>query len=188
MTIGEKIRDSRRAAGLSSEDLAAILGVSSGAVTKIERDELKHGPPGDMVVKIADALNDKTVLTTYLENNPAYQAIIPKIFSDLNNIKRDPAIIFSRFAQEADEAREAALILAQVFSNADPTQTPNFCEVLFANLEQIVDIQRCAEVLFLQLIASSVISDADQCEIHRRQQQKCIAHGHHKPERTGTEG
>lgn len=174
-TIGEKIRKARKAAGLSSEKLAEAVSLSQGAVTKIERNGLKFGPSPDLVVKIADALGDKTILTTYLENNPVFQSVI---FSDLN--RRDPATIFSRFAAEAEEAAEAARILADIFSNADPSRTPNFCEVLFANLEQVVDIQRCAEVLFLQLIVTGVIDEADRCEIHRRQQQKCVDHGHHK--------
>jgi transcriptional regulator with XRE-family HTH domain len=188
MTTGQKVREARKSAGLSSDQLAELIGISQGAITKIERDDLKFGPNPDLVVKIADVLNDKSILTTYLENNPAYQAIIPKIFTDLNNIKRDPAIIFSRFATEAEEAVEAARILAQIFSNAEPANHPFFCETLYNNLEQIVGIQRCAEIIFLQLIASGVISDADRCEIHSRQQRKCIERGHHKPERNGTEG
>lgn len=185
MNTGKKIQQSRKAAGITGTELGAMVGLSPQAIGKIENDQLKGGPSPDYVVKISAALNDKTILTTYLENNPAYQAIIPKIFSDLNNIRRDPAIIFSRFATEAEEAVEAARILSDIFSNAEPSATPMFCETLIAKLEQIVDVQRCAEVLFLQLIAGGVITDADRCEIHSRQQRKCIEHGHHKPEVKG---
>ncbi|MCK4620684.1 MAG: helix-turn-helix transcriptional regulator [Desulfuromonadales bacterium] len=182
MTIGEKIKKARKAAGLTGADLAELISVSPALIGKIEQDGQKFGPSPETVVKIADALNDKTILTTYLENNPVYQSIIPKIFPDLNNIRRDPAIIFSRFATEAEEAVEAARILSDIFSNAEPSNTPNFCEVLKAKLEQVVDVQRCAEVLFLQLIAGGVISDTDRCDIHMRQQRKCIENGHHKPD------
>ncbi len=180
MTLGEKIKSSRKIANIRGEDLGNIVGVTKAAISQIENDYLKGGPAPSLIVKIAEALNDRTILTTYLENNPAYQAIIPKIFSDLNNIRRDPAIIFSRFATEAEEAVDAARILSDIFSNAEPSAHPMFCETLIAKLEQIVDVQRCAEVLFLQLIAGGVISDADRCEIHARQQRKCIDHGHHK--------
>ena len=181
MDLGEKIKISRKKEGMAAVTLGGLVGVSGPTISLIENDQLKGGPSPETVVKIADALNDKTILTTYLENNPVYQSIIPKIFPDLNNIRRDPAIIFSRFATEAEEAVEAARILSDIFSNAEPSNTPNFCEVLKAKLEQVVDVQRCAEVLFLQLIAGGVISDTDRCDIHMRQQRKCVEHGHHKP-------
>lgn len=165
---------------MHGEELGVLIGHSKNLISLIERDALKGGPDPETVVKIADALNDRTILTTYLELNPVYRSIIPKIFPDLNRIKTDPAIIFSRFADEAEEAVQAARILAQIFSNAAPSEHPNFCEVLRAKLEQIVDVQRCAEILFLQLIAVNVLSETDRCEIHAQQQQKCIEHGHHK--------
>jgi transcriptional regulator with XRE-family HTH domain len=180
--------ESRRSKGIRGEDLGSAVGLSKSSISKIENDEIKGGPEPETVVKIAEALGDRSILTTYLEQNPVYQSIIPKIFPDLNNIRRDPAIIFSRFASEAEEAVEAARILADIFSNAEPSSHPNFCEVLRANLEQIVDVQRCAEVLFLQLIAGGVIDETDRCEIHVQQQRKGELKGHHRADRTGTEG
>ena len=178
MRLGEKIRKSRKCSGITGFVLARQIGCSEALISKIETSQHKGQPDPDIVSKIADALNDKTILATYLENNPVYQSIIPEIFSDLNNISRGPAIIFSRFATEAEEAVEAARILSGIFSNADPTRTPNFDAVLKAKLEQIVDVQRCSEVLFMQLIAADVITDADRGLIHT-QQQKCVEKGHH---------
>jgi hypothetical protein len=157
-----------------------MVGISAPVMSDIENDALKRGPDADTVVKIADALGDRSILVTYLENNPVYRSIIPKIFPDLNRIKTDPAIIFSRFADEAQEAVDAARILAQVFSNAVPSDHPNFCELLRTKLEQVVDVQRCAEILFLQLIATNVLTETDRCEIHAAQQRKCEARGHHR--------
>lgn len=185
-SLGHAISEARKRAGMTIDTLGAAIGISRSHVSVIERDLLKGGPDPDTVVKIADVLGDRSILTTYLENNPVYQSIIPKIFPDLNNIRRDPAIIFGKFAQEASEAVEAARILQEIFSNAEPESHPNFCEVLRAKLEQIVDVERCAEILFLQLIAADVLSEADRCEIHAKQQRKCEEKGHHK--RTGTEG
>jgi transcriptional regulator with XRE-family HTH domain len=183
MTFGERTKDSRKLRGLTQIQLAELVGCAQSYISELEKNQLKGGASPEMVVKIADGLNDKAILTTYLENNPVYQSIIPKIFPDLNNIRRDPAIIFSRFATEAEEAVEAARILSDIFSNAEPSSTPNFKAVLKSKLEQIVDVQRCSEVLFLQLIIGGVITDLDRADIHAQQQQKCIDHGHHKPDR-----
>jgi len=180
MTIGQKIRDSRRKKGKTLADVAAHLGLTSVSVSDIERDRLKDGPSAAVVVKISQFLDDTSIMIHYLETNPVYQAVIPRIFPDLNNIRKDPAIIFSRFADEAGEAMEAARILSQIFANADPKNTPNFREVFAANMEQIIDVQRCSEILILQLIEAGVMSDRDRVDLHERQQNKCIERGHHK--------
>lgn len=181
MTIGEKIQKARKARGITGAQLAAAVGLSAAAIGMVENDKLKNGPSPGIVVKIAEALDDNTILLHYLEENPVYRAIIPRIFPELNNIRRDPAIIFSRFADEAQEAVEAARILAQIFSNADPRMTSNFDTVFKAKLEQIVDVQRCAEILFTGLIAAGIMSESDQRSIHEAQQAKCELHGHHRP-------
>lgn len=187
-TIGQEFCEARKAAGLTIDELGAKLGISRSHVSVIERDMLKGGPDPDLVVRAADVLNARSILTTYLENNPVYRSIIPKIFMDLNNIRRDPSNIFFKFAEEADEASQSAKILGNIYNHADPSSHPNFCAVLRANLEQIVDIQRCSEVLFLQLIACGELTEADRCEIYAQQQRKCEEKGHHRPDRTGTEG
>jgi len=180
MTIGQKIRASRREKRKTLADVAEHLGLTAVTVSDIERDRLKDGPSAAVVVKIADFLNDTSLLLHYLEENLVYQAVIPRIFPELNNIRKDPAIIFSRFADEAGEAMEAARILSQIFANADPVNTPNFKEVFAAKMEQIIDVQRCAEILVLQLIEAGVMTDRDRLDLHGRQQKKCVERGHHK--------
>lgn len=179
-TIGQKIRESRGKNHISGEALGVALGLSKGTVSRIENDELKGGPDPDLVIKIAEALGDDTILLHYLEENPVYQAILPKIFPDLNNIRRDPAVIFTRLAREAEEAMHAAMIMAEVFSNADPRQTPNFEAVFAAKMEQIIDIKRAAEILEFELIASGVVTKEWLHGVYEQQQAKCIERGHHR--------
>ena len=186
MTLGEKIRDTRRSKGVRASRLGEAVSLSPASMSAIENDTLKGGPDPETVVKISSVLEDTSILLCYLEENPVYKAIIPRIFPELNNIRRDPAIIFSRFAQEASEAVEASRILSEIFSNAEPERAPNFEEVFKAKLEQIVDVQRCAEILFVGLIASGCMTEADLKAVHEAQQRKCEARGHHKL--NGTEG
>ena len=78
MSIGQKIRNSRKTAGLTRNELASVVNMSPAAISKVELSLLKGGPSPDLVVRIADALNDNTILTTYLEANPVYQSIALK--------------------------------------------------------------------------------------------------------------
>lgn len=182
MTVGEKIRESRKSCGVTGRALGEMIGISESAIWKIENDLLKGGPDPETIIRIAEALEDDSVLLHYIENNPVYQHILPKIFPELNNIRRDPAIIFTRLAGEAEEATEAARILAELFSNAEPTRTPNFEAVFKAKMEQLVDIKRAVEILEFQLLASGVITKQWLQGVYESQQQKCVEHGHHKLE------
>lgn len=188
-TLGKLVAKSRKDRGLTQEELGELVNLSKGAIWKIENDDLKGGPDPCTVKLLSDVLKADEILYKYLEENPVYLAIIPKIFPDLNNIRRDPAIIFTRLAREAEEARDAALILAEVFSNADPRRVDGFEQIFKANMEQLVDFKRGVEIAETQLVASHVLSQSGLKDIYLAQQAKCEANGHHVPEqRTGTEG
>nr|WP_226989367.1 helix-turn-helix transcriptional regulator [Desulfuromonas sp. TF] len=179
--MGKRIVEARKNKGMTAETLGVMIGLSKGAIWKIENDQLKGGPDPETVVRISEALNDTSILLHYLEENPVYKSIIPKIFPDLNNIRRDPAIIFGKFRREASEAIDAAEVLEEIFSRTDPRSVPNFDETFKAKLEQIVDVERCSQEMFFALIAAGIMTEEDRKEIHRRQQEKCERNGHHKP-------
>jgi len=58
MTIGERIKIARRAAGLSQRALAEAVGVSAMAISKYERE--LDVPSSDVLLRLAQALNVKT--------------------------------------------------------------------------------------------------------------------------------
>jgi transcriptional regulator with XRE-family HTH domain len=182
MTIGEKIKNSRKSAGMTRDELAERLGMSPGAVSKIENEVMKFGPTPDTIIKISDILKDKTILTYALMHNPICQRIIPRAFRPLNNTKTDPSAILAKLIEELEEAIEAAKILSRPFSHADPESTPKFKGTLFANLEQILDVSRNIEEMFEKLKACGVLSEEEHLEIYIHQQAKCEANGHHKAE------
>lgn len=178
-TIGKKLSDARKAKGWTLQEAADRVDLSPSGVRKMENDEIKSIDP-KIIIRCSDVYEDRSILLHYLEEHPVYKAVIPRLFPDLNNIKKDPAIIFSRLADEAEEAAQAARVLSQIFSNADPQATPNFRQVFAAKMEQIVDIQRCAEILMLELIVAGVMTEDDRRDLHERQQAKCEQRGHHR--------
>lgn len=183
MTLGETIKCRRKKLGMTREELADSVGVSPALIGKIENNQLKNGPSGIYVKKIAEILCDPSIRFAYLREDPIYQDIIPELFPSLNNIKTDPQTIFDKLKEELREGFEAADILATVFLHKNPQlATPNFREVLLGNLEQIVDALRCGETLFVKLIEQGIITEHDRREVHIRQQQKCIDQGHHVPD------
>jgi len=189
ITLGQMISEERKRAKLNLDEMSAQVGMSRSNLCVIENDGLKNGPDPQTVIRISEVLKCEGILFKYLEDNPVYKAIIPKIFPDLNNIRRDPAIIFTRLAREADEAREAALVLAEIFSNADPYRVPGFEDTFRSMMQQLVDVKRGVEILETQLISTHIINQDGLKKIYAEQQAKCEANGHHIPEqRTGTEG
>lgn len=190
MTLGEMITTARKCRGWNLDELSDRIGMSRSNLCVLENGGHKKYPDPQTIIRIVEVLGDETILFKYLEDNPVYKAIIPKVFPDLNNIRRDPAIIFTRLAREAEEARDAALALAEVFSNADPQRVPGFEEKFRAMMQQLVDIKRGVEILETQLVASHIINQSGLKQIYAEQQAKCESNGHHVPEqqRTGTEG
>lgn len=180
MRLGEKIKTSRKTAGVTRESMAEHLGVSPAAVSKIENDELKFGPTPETLIKIADALGDQSILIYALLNNPICQRIIPRAFAPLNNINDNTSAILAKLREELEEAIQSVDILSRDFSVKSPESIPAFKETLFAKLEQILDVTRCVEELFDRLKVCGVLTDEEHLEIHIRQQAKVEAHGHHK--------
>ena len=181
LTIGQFINRSRKRSGLTQQALGDKIGMTKSDISKIENDQLKNGPSNEAIMAISDALCDDGVMIHYIETNPVYLRILPKIFSDLNNIRDEPAIIFSRIQKEANECSESAGILAEIFGNADPTRTPMFEEVFKRNMEQIIDIKRGVEIVEFKLMAANIITKDWLDGVYAQQQQKCIEHGHHDP-------
>lgn len=180
VSLGQKIRSVRKEKGLRLEDLAVALNKGISAVHSIETDSIKGGPSPDDLIKIADVLQDKSILVYALLNNPICQRIIPRAFTPLNNINDNTSAILAKLREELTEAVDAVDILARIFSVKDPTTTPAYKETLLAKLEQIIDAPRCIEELFSHLKESGALSEEEHLEVHIRQQAKVEAHGHHR--------
>jgi transcriptional regulator with XRE-family HTH domain len=182
MTLGQKIRDARKAKGLTLEDLALQCDRKKSWLSAVETDALKGGPDPETIVRISEALNDTSILTLALQENPIFLAILPRIFPDLNNIRRDPAIIFTRLAREAEEAKDAADNLAELFSNSDPERVPGYEQTFKAKMEQLVHIKRGVEIAEFELIAARIVTEEWIKEVYELQQRKCKECVHHKPD------
>jgi transcriptional regulator with XRE-family HTH domain len=188
ITLGEKIISARKRRGMSQEHLGEKINVSKSTIWKIENGDLQDGPTPNQVNQIAEALEDNEIRLVYLETNPVFKAVIPRIFPELNRIRTDPSIVFSRFADEAEEAARSARVLSQMFAHANPRSLPDFKEKFEYHMDQIVDVERCAEIVMTSLVAAQVMTEAERRGLYVRQQDKCEKKGHHNPAKTGTEG
>lgn len=181
MKISEKIKNARKKRGWTLDQLGSAVGMGISTLSGYENEQTKGGPDPDTLCKIADALNDLSILVHHCQACPVRNHVFLKQFPDLNNIRRDPAIIASRLRKEMTEAAEALDILAERFSDADFKSSPDYMEVFETGMEQVIDAKRCIEVLEFELVLSGTHSSADLKKVYDRQQAKCIANGHHKP-------
>ena len=183
MTLGKKIREVRKKRGISGGSLAERVGKSTAWVSKVERDALEDGPSAKDVKLVADILADESILHVYLENNPVYQAVVPRVFPELNNIKTDPVAVFTKMEEEIDEAKEAIKILKNAYGHVNPREVvPKFSETLVANMEQLIDVQRIIEAVQTEMLKEGLLTREERAEIYRRQQQKCLDRQYHKLE------
>jgi len=181
-TLGQKIEAARKRRGMKQEELGLALNLCKSSISKIENGELKGGPDPEMVVKTSQILRDESILFFYLEQNPVYRAVLPKVFPDLNRIRTEPAVIFTKVAHEAEEAKDAAMILSEVFMRPEPRKMPGFDELFKAKMEQLIDSKRSVEILEFQLIALGIMTKETLQEIYDSQQAKCEERGYHVPE------
>ena len=183
MKFGQKVRDSRKKGGLTSQKLAELVGMSGPWISKVEADSFDFGPRADLVVALAEALNDESILHTYLENNPVYQAVVPRVFPELNNIKTDPVAVFTKMEEEIGEASESIKILKNMYGHVNPREVvPKFSEILVANMEQLIDVQRIIEAVQTEMQKEGLMLREERAEVYRRQQQKCLDRQYHKLE------
>ena len=166
---------------MRGEDLGKKVGLTKAAISQIETDRRKSVDL-DTLCKIADSLNDLSILTSHCQACPVRNHVFLKQFPDLNNIRRDPAIIAARLRKEMMEAADALDHLTERFSDADFKNRPDYMETFISKMEQVVDAKRCIEILEFELVLSGTHSSGDLKKVYDRQQAKCIANGHHNPE------
>lgn len=188
MSIGEKIIEARKKKGMRQDELAHAVGMTGASMSGYENDQLKNGPDPRTLIRISEVLAAPELLISHCDACPVRKHIMMKVFPDLNNIRRDPAIIVSRLRKEMLEAVEAADRLAERYSDADFRSQPDYLDVFEREMEQMLDVKRAIEILEFEVILSGLHSREDIDRVYGRQQAKCEAHGHHVPARTGTEG
>ncbi len=182
MKIGSLINKARKRAKMKLEDLGHAVGLSMSSMSAYENNKLKGSIDPDVLVKIADTLNDLSILVHHCESCPVRKHIFIKQFPDLNNIRHDPAIISGRLGKELQEAVTAAADLGEQFSNKDFKDRPDYKEIFGKAMEQVIDVKRCIEIFEFELILSGTHSSKDLQRVYDKQQKKCEERGHHKPE------
>lgn len=179
MSIGAKIVAGRKRKAMTQGQLAAHVGLTGASLSVYENDGLKGAPDPRTLIRIADVLDAPEILLHHCESCPIRQHIMLRQYPELNNIRRDPAIITSRLAKELSEAKVAAEELAERMSDKNFKDKPGYKEFFESKMEQIVDAERNIEILKFELLLSGTHSKEDMDRIVERQQQKCVDRGHH---------
>jgi transcriptional regulator with XRE-family HTH domain len=184
MNLGKKIKAARKRIQpkLTLTELSKRLGLGVSTLSGYETNQPKQGIDPNTLIKIADALNDLSILAEHCLICPVRQTLFIRQFPDLNNIWRDPAIITSRLRKEMIEAAEALEELAELFSDKDFRLRPDFLTIFSAKMEQVIDAERGIEILKHELVLEGHVSGKDMQHVYGCQQKKCEARGHHRPE------
>lgn len=179
MTLGEKITTARKKMKMTLEDLGGVIGMSRANLSMIENNNLKNPPDARTLIRISETLNAPEILIHHCDTCPIRQHIMLRQYPELNNIRRDPAIITARLAKELAEAKTAADDLAERMSDKDFKSRADYQEFFDSKMEQIMDAERNIEILKFELLLSGTHTKEDMERVGARQQAKCEAHGHH---------
>lgn len=187
METGELIRRARKRKGMTQAGLGLAAGMVQSAISAVEKGQAHLAQ--DALIRIADALDAPEILIHHCQACPVRQHVFLRYFPELNNIRRDPAVISARLRKEMIEGAEALDRIGERFSDADFKSSPDYREIFEREMEQVIDVKRGIEILEFELLLSGLHSQEDLQRVYARQQQKCIDHGHHKPvAANGTEG
>lgn len=179
MSTGQMIKAARQRSKVKLEEVALATGVSTSSMSGYENDRLKGEIPRDVLIKIAETLNDVGILVHHCQTCPVRQHVFLKQFPDLNNIRRDPAVIAARLRKEMIEAADSLDRLTERFSDRDFKSRSDYQEIFEREMEQVIDVKRNIEILEFELVLSGLHSSRDLRKVYDNQQKKCIEHGHH---------
>lgn len=182
MTLGEKITAARKAAGMTLEDLGNVIGMSKANLSVIENSGLQNGPGVLVLIKIAKALADPTILSHYCDACPVRGEIFIKKFPTLNNINTDPTVIAMKVKQELGEGIEALTPLLDKMLTKNFAKDPEYQTVLEQSMVQIIGTARALEILKEQYMLMNILTPEKLQEIIKRQQSHCEQQGHHVPD------
>lgn len=180
--LGEKISAARKKNKITLDELSQVVGMSRTNLSVIENNGLKGGPDAATLIRISDALGAPEILIHHCDQCPIRKHIMLRQYPELNNIRRDPAIITARLSKELGEAKVAADDLAERLSDKDFKIRPGYQEFFDAKMEQILDAERNIEILKFELLLSGTHTKEDMDRVCTNQQNKCESRGHHVPE------
>lgn len=180
--IGQKISAARKKKGWRLADLSEAVGLSVTQLSDIENDQVKRSVDPRHLIRISDALDAPEILIHHCETCPIRQHVFFRYFPELNNIRRDPAVIAARLRKEMVEATEALDRMGERWSDRDFKSRPDYWEAFTREMEQVVDVKRGIEILEFELMLTGLHSQEEIELIYARQQRKCEEHGHHKTE------
>jgi transcriptional regulator with XRE-family HTH domain len=155
-----------------------VVGLRKSALSTIENGQLKGGPSPERLIRISDALDAPEILIHHCQSCPIRQHVLLRYFPDLNNIRRDPAVIAARLRKEMVEATEALDRLGERFSDRDFKSRADYRETFEREMELVIEVKRGIEILEFELLLSGTHSQEDLAAVYARQQAKC-ENGHH---------
>jgi transcriptional regulator with XRE-family HTH domain len=174
MELGERIKTTRKNQGVTLGILSSATGVGTSTLSKYENSRAKYIPYLNDLCKIAEHLDDITILTDLCCSCPVRKNIISKQFPDLKSPQHDLSLIANSLREEMVEAISTISHLSEQFPETNLKALQNHKEDVLANMEQVIETKRRIDILLFELILSGIFTPIDlQKAKHGRQQEEC---------------
>lgn len=177
------LKTARLRAKKTLKEAAMDIGIGISTLHDAERSA---APSPALLIRAAEAYNDTSLLVSHCEACPIRQAALLRVFPDLDNVRKDPAIIVARIRQEMAEALKQLDRLAEDMSTLDFSTRESYRKTWAGKLDQLMDVERGIEMLKHELVNQGMHTIAEIKSAEAANQAKCEARGYCR--KTGTEG
>ena len=177
MELGERIKTTRKNQGVTLGILSSAIGVGTSTLSKYENGRAKYIPYLNDLCKIAEHLNDITILTGLCCSCPVRKNIISKQFPDLKSPQHDLSFIAHRLREEMVETISTINHLSEQFPETNLKALQNHKEEVLANMELVIETKRRIDILLFELILSGIFTPTDlQKAQPGSQQEECATY------------
>ncbi|MDD3814284.1 MAG: helix-turn-helix transcriptional regulator [Desulfocapsaceae bacterium] len=181
MELGKRIKTTRKNQGITLGNLSSATGVGASTLSKYENSRAKYIPYINDLCKIAEHLNDFTILTDLCCSCPVRKNIISKQFPDQKNPQHNLSFIAARLREEMVETISTIDHLSELFPETNFKALRNHKIEVLTNMELVVETKRRIDILVFELILSGIFTPTDlQNAQHSRQQEQCAANDYHR--------
>jgi transcriptional regulator with XRE-family HTH domain len=152
MTLGQIVKEARKSKGWTQKQLGQEAGLGQATISALEHDDLGSRLDAQTLIRIAEALNDISILAHHCETCPIRVHLFEKRFGALKGQRQDLAALVMQLGQEMVTAVKVLEELGRIVATEDFATSDQEREKARRLFGQISEIERGIGILRFQMV------------------------------------